>query len=143
MSRRHTEVTERRTMVDWGHCVKDLVDIHYPDVEAIVLVMDNLSTHSPASLYQAFPPAKAKRLADKLEIHYTPTHGSWLDMAEVEIAVLSAQCLDRRIPEVETLSAEVAAWEEERNRSATRIDWRFTTEDARIRVRRLYPVPSS
>ena len=139
MSRRHVEVTERRTMVDWAHCVKDLVDVHYPEAEVIVLVMDNLNTHSPASLYQAFPPAEAKRLADKLEIHYTPTHGSWLDMAEVEIAVLSAQCLDRRIPDIETLRAEVAAWEEERDRTATRIDWRFTTEDARIKLKRLYP----
>jgi hypothetical protein len=139
MSRRHVEVTERRTMVDWAHCVKDLVDVHYPDAETIVLVMDNLNTHSPASLYQAFEPAEAKRLADKLEIHYTPTHGSWLDMAEVEIAVLSAQCLDRRIPDLATLTAEVAAWEQERNRTATTIDWRFTTEDARIKLKRLYP----
>jgi DDE superfamily endonuclease len=139
MSRRHVEVTERRTMVDWAHCVKDLVDVHYPEAEVIVLVMDNLNTHSPASLYQAFPPAEAKRLADKLEIHYTPTHGSWLDMAEVEIAVLSAQCLDRRIPDIDTLRAEVAIWEEERDRTATRIDWRFTTEDARIKLKRLYP----
>lgn len=139
-SRRHVEVTERRTMVDWAHCVKDLVEVHYPEAEVIVLVMDNLNTHSPASLYQAFEPAEAKRLADKVEIHSTPTHGSWLDMAEVEIAVLSAQCLDQRIPDLETLRTEVAAWEEERNRAATKIDWRFTTEDARIRLKRLYPI---
>ena len=132
------EVTARRTMVDWAQVIKDLVDVHYPEAERIVLVMDNLNTHSPASLYQAFPPAEAKRLADKLEIHYTPTHGSWLDMAEVEIAVLSAQCLGRRIPDLDTLTTEVAAWEAERNRTATTIDWRFTTDDARIRLKRLY-----
>jgi len=136
---RHVVPTTRRTMVDWAHCIKDLVDVHYPDAERIILVMDNLNTHSPASLYAAFPPAEAKRIADKLEIHYTPTHGSWLDMAEVEIAVLSSQCLDRRIPDLETLRAEVAAWEEGRNRTATTIDWRFTTEDARIKLKRLYP----
>jgi hypothetical protein len=137
--RRHVVPTERRTMVDWAHCIKDLVDVYYPDAERIVLVMDNLNTHSPASLYAAFPPAEAKRIADKLEIHPTPKHGSWLNMAEVEIAVLSGQCLDRRIPDLDTLSTEVAAWEDERNGTATTIDWRFTTDDARIRLRRLYP----
>ena len=138
-SRRHVKVTEQRTMVDWAHVIKELVDVHYPEAETIVLVMDNLNTHSPASLYQAFEPAEAKRLADKLEIHYTPTHGSWLDMAEVELAVLSSQCLDRRIPNLATLKTEVAAWEEDRNRTATAIDWRFTTVDARVRLKRLYP----
>jgi hypothetical protein len=126
-------------MVDWAECIKDLVDVHYPDAERIVLVMDNLNTHSPASLYAAFPPAEAKRIADKLEIHPTPKHGSWLNMAEVEIAVLSNQCLGRRIRDLETLTAEVAAWEEGRNRTATTIDWRFTMEDARIRLKHLYP----
>lgn len=140
-AKRHVVPTERRTMVDWAHAIRDLVDVYYPDAEKIVLVMDNLNTHSPASLYQAFPPAEAKRIADKLEIHPTPVHGSWLNMAEVEIAVLSSQCLDRRIPDLQTLAAEVAAWEEERNRTATTIDWRFTAEDARIRLKRLYPVP--
>ena len=139
MSRRHIEVTERRTMVDWAHCIKDLVDVHYPEADVIVLVMDNLNTHSPASLYQAFPPAEAKRLADKLEIHYTPTHGSWLDMAEIELAILSRQCLDQRIPDVDMLKHQVQAWEQERSRTATTIDWRFTTEDARIKLKRLYP----
>ncbi len=139
-AKRHVVPTERRTMVDWAHIVKDLVDVHYPDAERIVLVMDNLNTHSPASLYQAFEPAEAKRLANKLEIHYTPTHGSWLDMAEIEIAVLSTQCLDRRIPDLDTLRAEVAAWEQERNGTTTRVDWRFTTDDARIKLKRLYPV---
>lgn len=138
-AKRHVVPTERRTMVDWAHCIKDLVDVHYPDAERIVLVMDNLNTHSPASLYAAFPPAEAKRIADKLEIHPTPTHGSWLNMAEVEIAVLSTQCLDQRTPDLATLTAEVAAWEDERNETATTIDWRFTTKDARIRLKRLYP----
>jgi hypothetical protein len=139
VSRRRVEVTERRTMVDWAHVIKDLVDVHYPDAEVIVLVMDNLNTHSPASLYQAFAPAEAKRIADKLEIHYTPTHGSWLDMAEIELAILSRQCLDQRIPDLTRLKHEVQAWEEERTRTATTIDWRFTTEDARIKLKRLYP----
>lgn len=138
-ARRHVVPTERRTMVDWAQCIKDLVDVHYPDAERVVLVMDNLNTHSPASLYVAFPPAEAKRIADKLEIHPTPKHGSWLNMAEVEIAVLSGQCLDRRIPDLGTLRREVAAWEEARNQTATTIDWRFTTEDARIRLKHLYP----
>jgi hypothetical protein len=138
-SRRHVEVTEQRTMVDWAEVIKDLVDVRYPEAEVIVLVMDNLNIHSPASLYAAFEPAEAKRLADKLEIHYTPTHGSWLDMAEIELAVLSNQCLDRRIPDIATLTTEVAAWEEDRNRTATTIDWRFTTEDARVRLTHLYP----
>jgi hypothetical protein len=139
MSRRHVEVTERRTMVDWAHIIKDLVDVQYPEAEVIVLVMDNLNTHSPASLYHAFEPAEAKRLADKLEIHFTPTHGSWLDMAEIELAILSRQCLDQRIPDIDKLKHEVQAWEEERTRTATAIDWRFTTEDARIKLKRLYP----
>jgi hypothetical protein len=138
-SRRHVAVTERRTMVDWAHLIKDLVDVHYPDAEVIVLVMDNLNTHSPASLYQAFNPAEAKRLADKLEIHHTPKHGSWLDMAEIELAILSRQCLDQRIPDMTRLQEEVAAWEEEPTRTATTIDWRFTTDDARIKLKRLYP----
>ena len=136
---RHVVPTERRTMVDWAHCIKALVDDYYPGAERIVLVMDNLNTHSPASLYQAFPPAEAKRLADKLEIHPTPTHGSWLNMAEVELAVLAKQCLDRRLPDLERLAAEGAAWEAERNRTATLIAWRFTTADARIRLKRLSP----
>jgi transposase len=138
-SRRQVEVTERRTMVDWAHVVKDLVDVHYPDAEQIVLVMDNLNTHSPASLYQAFAPAEAKRLADKLEIHWTPKHGSWLNAAEIELAILSKQCLGRRIPDRETLQAEVSAWEETRNSLGTGVDWRFTTEDARIKLKHLYP----
>jgi len=107
--------------------------------ERIVLVLDNLNTHGKASLYEAFPPPEAKRLADKLEIHYTPKHGSWLDMAEIELAVLAGQCLDRRIPDIETLQQEVAAWTAERSRNPTPVNWRFTTEDARIKLKRLYP----
>jgi hypothetical protein len=137
---RHVTVTERRTKIDWAHTIRDLVDVHYPEAERIVLVMDNLNTHSPASLYEAFPPAEAKRLADRLEIHHTPKHGSWLNVAEIELSVLDRQCLDRRIPSAEMLTEEVAAWEEERNAAGSGIDWRFTAEDARIKLRRLYPV---
>jgi len=137
---RHVEVTERRTRIDWAHVVKDLVDIRYPDAERIVLVLDNLNTHSPASLYEAFAPAEAKRIADKLEIHYTPKHGSWLDMAEIELSVLSRQCLGQRLPSQEAMAAAVAAWEQERNRAGAPINWRFTTADARIKLTRLYPL---
>ena len=107
---REVMVSDRRTRIDWAHCIKDLVDVHYPDAERIVLVQDNLNTHTPASLYEAFPPAEAKRLADKLELHYTPKHGSWLNMAEIELSVLAGQCLDRRLPDRATLEREVAAW---------------------------------
>lgn len=126
-------------MVDWAHCMKDLVDVQYRDAERIVPVMDNLNTHSPASLYPALPPAEARRIADKVETHPTPTRGSWLNMAEGAIGALSTQCLDRHIPGRQTLMAEVAAWEEVRNRAATGIDWRFITEGARIRLKCLYP----
>ncbi len=136
---RSVRVTERRTRPDWARCIRDLVDVHYPDAEKIVLVLDNLNTHTPGSLYEAFPPAEAKRLADKLEIHYTPKHGSWLNMAELELSVLARQCLDRRIPDRATLEREVAAWEAERNSFGAKVDWRFTTEDARIKLKRLYP----
>jgi hypothetical protein len=138
-SRRHVEASEHRCRDDWAQCIKRLVDESYPDATKIVLVMDNLNIHSPASLYQAFEPQEAKRIADKLEIHYTPKHGSWLNMAEIEIAILSGQCLDRRIPDLETLTSEVAAWEADRNETATAVHWRFTTEDARIKLARLYP----
>ena len=137
---RHVVVSDRRTRLDFAHGIRALVDIHYPAAEKIVLVMDNLNTHSPASLYEAFPPAEAKRLADKLEIHYTPKHGSWLNMAEIELQVLAGQCLDRRLPDQATLAAEVAAWEADRNAADSRIDWRFTTADARITLKHLYPV---
>ena len=137
---RHVTVSDRRTRLDWAYCIQELVDVHYPEAEKIRLVMDNLNTHTPASLYEAFPPAEAKRLADKLEIHYTPKHGSWLNMAEIELSVLAAQCLDRRLPDRPTLEREVAAWEAERNAATRTIHWRFTTADARIKLKHLYPV---
>jgi hypothetical protein len=136
---RHVTVSDRRTRIDWAHCIKDLIEVHYPDAEAIVLVQDNLNTHTPASLYEAFPPAEAKRLADRLELHYTPKHGSWLNMAEIELSVLAEQCLDRRLADRPTLEREVAAWQTARNRSHRRVDWRFTTTDARIKLKHLYP----
>jgi len=132
-------VSDRRTRIDWAACVKDLVDVHYPDAEPIVLVQDNLNTHTPASLYEAFPPAEAKRLTDKLELHYTPKHGSWLNMAEIELSVLAEQCLDRRLSDRPTLERQVAAWQAARNRTRRTVDWRFTTADARIKLKRLYP----
>src|ERR671913_44385 len=136
---RHISVTERRTKIDWAHCIKELVDVHYPEAERIVLVMDNLNTHTPAALYEAFAPAEARRLASKLEIHHTPKHGSWLNMAEIELSVLARQCLDRRIPDRESLAGEVGAWEAYRNAAESSIDWRFTAEEARIKLKRLYP----
>jgi hypothetical protein len=138
--RRHVTVSDRRTRLDYAACIKDLVDVQYPDAEVIVLVQDNLNTHTPASLYEAFAPAEAKRLADKLEVHYTPKHGSWLNMAEIELGVLAEQCLDRRIADRATLEREVVAWETRRNAATRTIDWRFTTADARIKLKRLYPV---
>jgi DDE superfamily endonuclease len=137
--RRWVDVTERRTKCDWAHQIKELVDERYPEAERIVLVMDNLNTHSPASLYEAFDPAEAKRLADRLEIHHTPKHGTWLNMAEIELSVLSRQCLDQRVPDFETLEAEVAAWQERRDAEGTKIEWRFSAEDARLKLKRLYP----
>jgi hypothetical protein len=136
---REVAVSERRTRLDWAACVRTLVDVHYPHAEKIVLVMDNLNIHSPASLYEAFPPAEAKRLADRLEIHHTPKHGSWLNMAEIELGILQRQCLDRRMADQATLTSEVAAWVARRNAADQRIDWRFTTADARIKLKRLYP----
>lgn len=137
---RHIRVSGRRTRIDFAHCIQELADVHYPDAARIVLVMDQLNTHSPASLYEAFPPAEAKRLADKLEVHYTPKHGSWLNMAEIELSVLQRQCLDRRLGDRATMEQEVAAWVTSRNRSAASLDWRFTTADARIKLKRLYPL---
>jgi hypothetical protein len=136
---REVVVADQRTGIDFAHVVKHLVDVHYPDAERIVLVMDNLNTHTPGSLYEAFAPSEARRLADKLEIHYTPKHASWLDMAEIELSVLSSQCLDRRIPDKDTLVREVTAWMHDRNAQHSTIDWRFTTPDARIKLKRLYP----
>jgi len=136
---RQLQVTQRRTKQDWARCVKWMVDERYCDAEKIVLVMDNLNTHAKASLYETFAPDEAKRIADKLEIHYTPKHGSWLNMAEIELSVLSRQCLKERMESFENLSGECNAWLEERNAGASKVDWRFTTEDARIKLKRLYP----
>ncbi len=137
--KRHVKVTERRTMKDWAVCVREMVDELYPTAERIVLVMDNLNTHTPVSLYEAFPPDEARRIANRFEIHYTPKHGSWLDMAEIELGILGRQCLDRRIDNAETLTREVAAWESQRNAAKAKVDWRFTTDDARIKLKKLYP----
>jgi len=136
---RHLKVTDQRTMIDWAHGMRDLVDVHFPDADRLVVVMDNLNTHKLASLYEAFPPAEARRIAEKLEIHYTPKHGSWLNMAEIELSVLSRQCLNRRIPDQPTLRHQISAWETQRNAAATTVNWRFTTADARIKLKRLYP----
>jgi len=136
---REVVVADQRTGVDLAHVIKHLVDVHYPNAEKIVLVMDNLNTHTPGSLYEAFEPTEARRLTDKLEIHYTPKHASWLNMAETELSVLTTQCLDRRIPDKTTLVEEVTAWMHERNVYERSIDWRFTTPDARIKLKRLYP----
>jgi len=136
---RHVEVTERRTKVDWAYCMKQLVDEFYPDAIRVRVVQDQLNTHNPAALYEVFEPEEAKRLLDRLELHYTPKHGSWLDMAEIEFSVLSRQCLDQRIPDEPTLVRQVTAWEEDRNDNATKVNWQFTTQDARIKLRKLYP----
>jgi hypothetical protein len=136
---RHVKVTDQRRAIDWAQCMRELVDVHFPEAERIVLVLDNLNTHTPAALYGAFEPAEAKRIWDKLEFHHTPKHGSWLDMAEIELSILSRQCLDRRIGDQETLRSEVAAWEVERNGSHATVNWRFTTADARIKLKHLYP----
>lgn len=139
MGRRFVTVTDHRTQIDWAYAVRDLVDVHYPDAHTITLVMDNLNTHSPGSLYEAFEPAEAKRIADRLDIHYTPKHGSWLNMAEIELGVLSGQCLDRRIPDPDTLKRCVARWQANRNQAHVTVDWRFTTANARIKLKHLYP----
>lgn len=136
---RHVDVTDRRTMIDYAHSMKALVDDFYPDAEVIRVVQDNLSTHKPAALYEAFPPAEARRILTRLEFHYTPKHGSWLNMAEIELNVLANQCLDRRIDCKQTLVSEVAAWQQQRNHFAASVDWQFTTDDARVKLRKLYP----
>jgi transposase len=137
--RRWVDVTQRRTRTDWAHQIKELVDLCYPEAEQIVLVMDNLNTHTPASLYEAFDPSEARRIAKKLEIHYTPKHGSWLNMAEIELSILSRHSLDRRVPDFETLHREAQAWQERRDAAGGKIEWRFSTDDARIKLKRLYP----
>jgi hypothetical protein len=137
--RRHVEVTERRTAVDYAHMLKKISDEQFSPAKKIVLVQDNLNTHKPASLYAAFPAAEARRLVERFEWHYTPKHGSWLDMAESELSVLSRQCLDRRIPDIGTLAAEAEAWTRNRNKKCVKADWQFTTDDARVKLKRLYP----
>ncbi len=139
---RHIEVTEQRTMVDFAHQMKWLVDEGYPEAEVIRVVLDNLNTHKPASLYETFAPAEARRILKKLEFHYTPKHGSWLNIAEIELSVVSRQCLDRRIGDEETLKREIKKLEDERNAASAKIEWRFTTEDARQKLHRLYPSTS-
>jgi len=140
--KRHVSVTDRRTKVDWANQIKQLLDVYYPDAQKVTLVMDNLNTHTGASLYEVFEPREARRLLDRLEIHYTPKHGSWLNMAEIELSVLSRQCLDRRLPDKGTLESEVVAWQCRRNTAQAKIDWRFTNDQARIKLKRLYPTLS-
>lgn len=138
--RRHVEVTDHRTAKDWAEQIQKLVDDYYPKAHKIVLVMDNLNTHAGASLYKTFPPEEARRILDRLEIHYTPKHGSWLDMAEIELSILSRQCLDQRIPDKKTIKNEIAAWEKKRNAISSSMNWRFNVCDARIKLKKLYPI---
>jgi transposase len=137
--RRHVEVTERKTAADFARFLRRLSDELYPRAGRIVLVCDNLNTHTPAALYEAFEPAEARRLAERFEWHYTPKHGSWLNVAEMELSVLARQCLDRRIPDLGALRREVAAWEQKRNAAVVKVDWQFTTADARVKLKKLYP----
>ena len=132
-------VRERRTMIDWAFCIREILDVHYPDAEKVRLVLDNLNTHTGASLYEAFSPTEARHLLSRLEIHYTPKHGSWLNMAEIEIGVMNGQCLDRRIPEQQIISEEVGAWEQQRNNDEAKIRWTFTVSDARVKLVKIYP----
>jgi hypothetical protein len=136
---RHVKVTDRRAAVDYAHVLKDLADVHFAQAETIVLIQDNLNTHTPASLYEAFPAAEARRLVERFEWHYTPKHGSWLDLAESELGVLASQCLDRRIPNKQAIIDQVAAWVCERNKTHAVAEWHFTTNDARIKLKSLYP----
>jgi hypothetical protein len=137
---RHVKVTDRHTAVDYAQVLKELSDTHFPGARKIALVQDNLNTHKPASLYESFPAGEARRLVERFEWHYTPKHGSWLDLAESELSVLSGQCLDRRIPGKQNLIEEVAAWETSRNKDHAKADWQFTTADARVKLKRLYPI---
>ena len=136
---RHVKVTDRHTAVDYAHLLKEVSDTWFPNVPKIALVQDNLNTHKPASLYEAFPAEEARRLVERFEWHYTPKHGSWLNMAEIELSVLTTQCLDRRIPDKAMLTEETAAWEAERNNKHSKADWQFTAADARVKLKRLYP----
>lgn len=139
VGKRFVQVTDQRTRKDWAHAMKTLADEVYPQAEKIVLVMDNLNTHSPVSFYQTFEPEEALRLTNRFEFHYTPKHGSWLNMAEIELGVLVRQCLNRRIPDKDSLGQQVMAWQNDRNAKLVKVDWRFTTADARIKLKRLYP----
>jgi len=136
---RHVKVTDQRTMVDYAQCMKYLADVRYPDAVTIRVVQDNLNTHKPAALYKAFPPEEARRILKRLDFHFTPKHGSWLNMAEIELNVLNSQCLDRRIGDKDTLISEVVAWNHDRNQRASTVNWQFTTQDARIKLKKLYP----
>jgi transposase len=136
---RQVKVTERRTKQDFASCMKELVDVHFPAAQVVRVVLDNLNTHTPAALYEAFEPAEARRIARRLEFHYTPKHGSWLNMVEIELSILSEQCLDRRIPDIRTLQREASAWQTARNRRHATVHWAFTTQDARTKLQRLYP----
>jgi len=136
---RKVNVRARKSAVDWAHEIKELLDVDYPDARKVVLVCDNLNTHTPASLYRAFPPCEARRLLTRLEIHYTPKHGSWLNIAEIELSVFTKQCLDRRIPDMETLKEQARHWYRKRNIANKSVDWQFTTEKARVKLKRLYP----
>lgn len=138
--KRHVTVKERRTRQDWAEVIRELVEVHYPEAEKVVLVMDNLNTHTLGSLYEAFPPEEARRIARKLEIYHTPKHGSWLNMAEIELSILVRQCLGQRLPNRAELTDAVAAWEADRNSRAAKMEWRFTTADARIKLKHLYPI---
>lgn len=137
---RSVSVTDRRTKADWAREIKQLLDERYPEADQVTLVLDNLNTHTGAALYEVFEPQEARRLLERLDIHYTPKHGSWLNMAEIELGVLGRQCLDRRLADKATLAREVAAWQQERNSAQATVDWRFTTADARIKLKRLYPI---
>ena len=136
---RHVSVTDRRTRIDWAEAMRQVADVHYPDAKCIVVVLDNLNTHDPASFYEAFAPDEAHRLTQRFEFHYTPKHGSWLNMAEIEFSVLGRQVLNRRIPDQDMLKAEVAVWQHERNHKLVKVDWQFTTADARTKLKYLYP----
>jgi hypothetical protein len=140
LGKRFVKVTDQRTRKDWAQAMKELADYLYPLAKKIVVVMDNLNTHSPASFYETFEPQEARRLIERFEFHYTPKHGSWLNMAEIELGVLIRQCLSRRIPDKSTLEKEVRAWQKDRNAKVVKVDWRFTTTDARIKLKHLYPV---
>ena len=141
--KRYVSITPHRTKIDWAYEIKDLLNVRYPEVEKVVLVMDNLNTHTGASLYEAFPPDEARNLLNRLEIHYTPKHGSWLNIAEIELRVLTSQCINKRIPDAQTLKSEVSEWQRQRNFLKAKVDWQFTADDARIKLKRLYPTLSS